>query len=161
MEDGMKVKEIMTGDVQACQLHTDLAAVAKLMWDHDCGFIPVVDDAGVVVGAVTDRDICIAAATRGLAPERIAVSEVMSMPVKACLPDDTTGGALSAMKQNKVRRLPVIGDDGRLKGVISLNDIIRATEARASAAKETKEIVAALPAICAPRRIVRPAAASR
>jgi len=82
----MKVRDVMTADVQACQPATDLAAVTKVMWDHDCGFVPVVDRAGTVVGAITDRDICIAAATRGLPPAQIAAFQVMSSPVRACLP---------------------------------------------------------------------------
>ena len=66
----MRVKELMTSDVKTCSLDTNLAAAAKIMWDSDCGAVPVTDERGRVVGVITDRDICIAAATRPRARER-------------------------------------------------------------------------------------------
>lgn len=152
----MKARDLMTANVQACQPDTDLAAVTKLMWDHDCGFVPVVDQKGAVVGAITDRDICIATATRGLPPERIAASQVMSSPVHGCAPDDTVTQVLMTMKQFKVHRLPVIDDHGLLKGVVSMNDIVLATEHTKGPA--LKEIVSTMAAICE-HRTLRSAAA--
>lgn len=152
----MKTSEIMIADVQTCRPDTDLAAVAKLMWDHDCGFIPVVDATGSVVGAITDRDICIATATRRQPPERLTAAEVMNGPVRACLPGDTIVNVLAEMKQFRVRRLPVIDATGRLKGVISMNDIVLAAER--SKGPALKGIVSALAAICE-HRAVAPAAA--
>jgi len=152
----MKVRDVMTADVQACQPDTDLAAVTKLMWDHDCGFVPVVDRAGTVVGAITDRDICIAAATRGLPPAQIAAFQVMSSPVRACLPSDTITNVLATMKQFKVRRLPVIDANGLLKGVVSMNDIVLATEH--SKGPALKAIVSTLAAICEHRTATSAAA---
>jgi CBS domain-containing protein len=122
----MKVRELMTTAVHTCQPDADLGAVAVMMWDHDCGFVPVIDASGTVAGLVTDRDICMAAATRGLAPNRISAAQAMSRTVHACLPDDSLPDALTVMKKFKVRRLPVIDAQGLLKGVISLNDITRA-----------------------------------
>ena len=145
----MKVRDLMTSDVEACRPDTDLAAVAKMMWDRDCGFIPVIDNAGALCGVVTDRDICIASATRRLLPEYMSARHVMTHPVHACLPDDEVGEALAAMKQYKVRRLPVIDANGTVKGVISINDIVLATER--GAGPDAKEIVSTLAAICAHR----------
>ena len=152
----MKVRDIMTTDVQACRPDTDLAAVAKLMWDHDCGFVPVVDPRGAVGGPITDRDICIAAGTRGLPPQHIAAFQTMGGPVRACLPDDTLTNVLATMKQFKVRRLPVIDANGLLKGIVSMNDIMLATERTKGPA--LKEIVATMAAICE-HRAIKPAAA--
>jgi len=126
------------------------------MWDHDCGFVPVVDENGAVVGAITDRDICIATGTRGLPPQRIAPSQAMSSPVHGSAPDDTLTTALATMKQFKVRRLPVIDDNGLLKGVVSMNDIILATEHGKGAA--LKEIVSTMAAICQHRTLATAAA---
>ena len=78
----MKVRDIMTAAVYTCQPDTDLGTVAGIMWDHDCGFVPVVDASGAAVGLITDRDICMAAATRRLAPDRIAASQAMSQSVR-------------------------------------------------------------------------------
>lgn len=145
----MKVRDLMTSDVEACRPDTDLAAVAKMMWDRDCGFMPVVDAAGTLRGVVTDRDICIASATRRLLPEYMSANQLMTHPVHACLPDDGVSEALAAMKRFRVRRLPVIDMNGILKGVISINDIVLATER--GAGPDAKEIVSTLAAICAHR----------
>ena len=73
----MRVRELQTSDVKTVRPDTDLAAVAKLMWDGDCGAVPVVTDDREVVGMITDRDICIATATRSKAPAEIRASEVI------------------------------------------------------------------------------------
>jgi CBS domain-containing protein len=147
----MLVRDIMTTAVQTCQPSADLAAAAKLMWDYDCGFLPVVDAAGLVVGVITDRDICIACATRRLPPERIAVDQVMSRAVRACMPGDTLQAALATMTQFKVRRLPVITDRGALVGVVAMNDMVLAAERKGVPAKD---VVAALAGICEHRTVV-------
>ena len=73
----MQVQQIMTTDVVTCRPDTNLAVVAKLMWDRDCGFVPVIDAAGRVAGVITDRDICIASATRRLLPDQITAAKAM------------------------------------------------------------------------------------
>src|SRR5258708_30635480 len=110
----MKVKDCMTSDVKSCGLGTNLAAAAKIMWDADCGAVPVIDDRGRVVGVITDRDICIAAATRPRSEGEIAVADVISRTFYACAPDDDVRTALDKMKKQHERRLPVIGTNGRL-----------------------------------------------
>ena len=148
----MTVQEVMSAAPATCRQDTDLAAVAKLMWDHDCGFIPVVGDAGTVVGVVTDRDICIATATRRLLPEHISAAQAMTGPVHACPPTDKTSEALATMKQFRIRRLAVIDADGHLQGVISINDIVLASHQKRGPAAQ--EIVSAMAAICAHRSVI-------
>jgi CBS domain-containing protein len=121
------------------------------MWDHDCGFVPVVDASGSVTGAVTDRDICIATSTRRLLPEHISAAQAMTSPIHACLPDDDINDVLATMKQSQIRRLPVIGADGRLRGVISLNDIVLASTDKRE--PRAADVIATMAAICAHRRI--------
>lgn len=145
----MTVRDVMSTPPHTCQPTTDLAAVAKLMWDHDCGFVPVVDAAGRVAGVVTDRDICVAAATRRQAPERIAASQAMSTGVHACLPGDTLESVLGAMGTFQVHRVPVVDDEGCLQGVVSMNDIVRAVGRRGGPSPAA--VVTALAAVCAPR----------
>jgi FOG: CBS domain len=74
----MKVKELMTTDVKRCSPETNLAAAAKIMWEGDCGAVPVTDEHDHVVGVITDRDICIAAATRPRTEGEIPAKEVIS-----------------------------------------------------------------------------------
>jgi CBS domain-containing protein len=147
----MKIRDVMTPDVETCHPNTDLATVVRMMWDRDCGFIPVVDAAGILRGVVTDRDICIASATRHVLPEYMSAHQAMTHPVHACVPDDDITDALRAMKQYKVRRMPVIDLDGGVKGVISMNDIVLASEQ--GLGPDAKEIVSTLAAICVHRML--------
>jgi CBS domain-containing protein len=119
----MKVKELMTSDVKYCNLDTNLAAAARIMWEEDCGAIPVTDSRGNVVGLITDRGICIAGATRSRTEGEIPVKEVISKTLFSCAPGDDVRGALETMRIQKVRRLPVVDQGGRLMGIVSLHDI--------------------------------------
>jgi CBS domain-containing protein len=150
-EHAMKAREVMSQPPQTCGPNTDLASVAKIMWDHDCGFVPVVDASGVVAGVITDRDICMATSTRSLLPGQIAAAQAMTAPIHACMSDDSLGDVLATMRQFQIRRVPVIDAHGRLQGVISLNDIVlAATDRRELSASD---VVATMAAICARRRV--------
>jgi CBS domain-containing protein len=149
-EHCMKARDVMSQPPYICGPDTDLASVAKIMWDHDCGFVPVVDASGTVAGAVTDRDICIATSTRRLLPEQISAAQVMTSPIHACLPDDEISDVLATMKQSQIRRLPVIGADGRLRGVISLNDLVLASTDKRE--PRAADVIATIAAIGAHRR---------
>jgi CBS domain-containing protein len=145
----MKVRDVMTADVEVCRPETNLAAVVRTMWDRDCGFVPVVDSAGALRGALTDRDICVATATRRLLPEYMTASQVMTSPVHVCRPGDDVDAALEAMKRHKVRRLPVTNAQGAVEGVISINDIVCATER--GAGPDARQVVSTLASICSRR----------
>jgi CBS domain-containing protein len=146
----MQVKQVMTTEIATCGPDANLAVVAKLMWDHDCGFVPVIDAAGKVAGVITDRDICIASATRRLLPDQITAAQAMGRPpIQTAQPEDTIDKALATMKQFQVRRLPVIAADGTLKGVVSMNDIVLASQQKQGPAPA--DIVSTLSAICAHR----------
>ena len=86
-------------------------------------------------GVVTDRDICMGAYTKGVALQQIRVAEVMSRPVRTCAPDDTLERAIGIMAEARVRRLPVVTEDQRLMGMISLADI---AQSAAHGAKTTQ-----------------------
>ena len=120
----MKVQDIMTADVEYCSPESDLAAAATVMWKRDCGSVPVVDGDKRVVGMITDRDICMAVATRNKLASEIHISEVMSGRVYACSPDDNVKDALETMQSAQLRRLPVVDDDRSLRGILSINDVV-------------------------------------
>ena len=143
----MKVRDLMTSDVKTCRPETNLAEAVKDMWEGDCGALPVVNDEARVTGIITDRDICIAIATRGRAADRIAVREVAQGPAYTCLPGDDATVALQAMKLHKIRRLPVVDADGHVRGILSLNDIV--THAGAAS---PNDVVSTLASICEHRR---------
>lgn len=142
----MKIKDVMTAAPRTCSLSTSLAAAAALMLDGDCGILPVVED-GKLVGVVTDRDMCIALATRNARASEVAIGEVVQSPVYTCGPDDDVRVALETMKQHRIRRLPVEGFGGTVLGVISMNDLLLAAGAK-KAVRDT-EVAETLRAICA------------
>lgn len=142
----MKVKEIMTAEPRTCSPDTTLAAAANLMWEGDCGILPVVDD-GELVGVVTDRDMYIALATRNARASHLRVGAVATKTVATCAPEDDVQAALAAMKYARVRRLPVVGFGGTVLGILSMNDVLLA--AAANKGVRSEEVVDTLQAICA------------
>lgn len=149
----MKVSDLMTKQVRACHQHDSLNRAAQLMWENDCGAVPVIDSDLKVIGMLTDRDICMAAYTRGLALADASVGSVMSRDVCICNPSDNIPAAAERMRERQIRRLPVIDDDQRLVGILSMSDIARATD-RLRASKSRKrpikdgELIETLGAIC-------------
>ena len=141
----MKVKDIMTTDVRTCTPDITLAAAANVMWEGDCGILPVVDD-GELMGVVTDRDMYIALATRNARAAQLKVGAVASSPVATCTPEDDVHAALAMMKQARVRRLPVVGFGNTVLGLLSLNDIVLVAGANSQIRDE--DVVDTLKAIC-------------
>lgn len=119
----MKVEKLMTRNPVSCTPEDDLSVPARLMWEADCGCVPVVDRDRRVVGMVTDRDVCMAAYTQGRPLREMRVGEVMSNKVHACRMADDLEVAERMMKTRQVRRLPVLDTDERLVGMLSLNDL--------------------------------------
>lgn len=145
----MTVKEIMKKHVATCTPNDDVATAVKIMRDHKCGFVPVVDSHGLVVGVVTDRDLSIAAATeKRRTAEHIAVTDAMSHPVFSCFPDENLKVVLATMAKHHVRRLPVLDTHGHLQGVLSIDDIVQVPRRRGTPTAE--EIVDAFKGMCAP-----------
>ena len=149
----MHVSEIMTKDVACCSADDPMDVAARRMWDHDCGCVPVLRD-GVVAGVITDRDICMAAFTRGLPLSAMKVDSAMSHDAWTCRPSDSIAEAERLMKDHQVRRLPVVGARGEIVGILSLNDIARAASARRHERKPAlteDEVAQTLAATCQPR----------
>ena len=121
----MKVQDWMTRDVATCLVDDTLNRAAQLMWEGDFGVVPVLGVDGTVVGVITDRDICMAAYTRGRPLAEIRVEDAMAKHLATCSPDSTIETALSLMKEASVRRLPVVDHHGKPVGVLSLNDLAR------------------------------------
>lgn len=114
----------MTADPATCEPDTPLRLVAMLMVDHDCAAVPIVRS-GEVVGLVTDRDIACRAVARGWNAAELPAHAVMSAPLVAIHPDESFDDAIQVMKENRVHHLPVIGDDGRLVGIVAQSDLGR------------------------------------
>jgi CBS-domain-containing membrane protein len=152
----MKVQDVMTYDVQTCRPETNLAAAAMQMWRGDFGILPVVTAAGKVVGMITDRDICMATATKHRDPANIRVKDVMSDKVHGCSADTDIHEALKIMQQKQVRRLPIISaEDGRLQGILSMNDIALKAKAERNAELSAEDVENTLTAICTHRPVAQ------
>jgi CBS domain-containing protein len=119
------VRSIMTAGVLTCEPGDPLNRAAQLLWDHDCGALPVLTSDGKLVGMITDRDICMAAYSQGCALAASTVQSAMSHEPLACQVEDTIERALELMRYRQLRRLPVVQPDGRLAGIVSLADIAR------------------------------------
>ena len=122
----MNVAEIMTTNVQSCRSNDTLERAAQLMWEHDCGCLPVcapADGTEHIVGVITDRDICMRALFSGMPLRELQVQDAMAKQVLTCRPEDTLEHAEKVMRGGRVRRLPVVSEVGALAGLISLADL--------------------------------------
>ena len=124
----MLVEQLMNRPPVTCTPDDSCHEAARLMWEHDCGVLPVVARDGTLCGMITDRDICMAACLRGLKLEEMRVNEVMAQEVASCRPGDPIGVAERTMSRCQVRRLPVVDPDNQVVGVLSLNDLAREAE---------------------------------
>jgi CBS domain-containing protein len=146
----MHVKDIMNQPVITCSSDSTLNVAAQLMWEHDCGTIPVVDNEGRLAGMITDRDICMAAYTQGLPIQSIPVTSAMTRYALACHLEDSVTTAEELMREGQIRRVPVIDNEGRPVGIVAISDLTRF----AAGAKETvvdRAVVSTLAAISTPR----------
>jgi CBS domain-containing protein len=146
----MHVREIMSQPVVTCPEDSTLDQVARLMWEFDCGIVPVVRDDGRLAGVVTDRDICMAAYTQGRPLSAIPVTGSMARQVIASHVDDGIESVEQLMGDNQVRRVPVLDGEGRPVGLISMNDLVRLAARRGNSGDD-HDLVHALAAICQPR----------
>ena len=145
----------MTDEVETCSPETNLATVAMQMWKGDFG-----GNASrrrrKVVGMITDRDICIAAATKHRDPANIRVKEVISGQVYGCSCDTDIHEALKIMQQKQVRRLPIIRpEDGRPQGILSMSDLALKVTTERKSGLSAEDVENTLRAICAHRAAAR------
>ena len=122
----MNVSELMTKNAVTCRPEEPLHRAAQIMWDHDCGCVPVVDDSNTIQGMITDRDVCMAALMQGKSLSEISIGNAMSRAIYACSPSDDVEKAAELMRVHQVRRVPVLNAQGQVVGVLSLGDFARA-----------------------------------
>ena len=146
----MKVKEIMTRSVGCCSPSDTLANAVAVMWEQDCGAVPILND-GKPVGIVTDRDIAIALTTRNAVASEVPVSEVIRGNLVTCMEKDKVSKVLKKMERFGVRRIPVVNKKGELTGLIALADILNAAK---DYKKLRKQVLKTLTNISKPHPIV-------
>jgi CBS domain-containing protein len=121
----MHVRQIMTTNPAYCTPETKLQEVAKMLLDHDCGCIPVVEDERSMkpLGVITDRDICCRVVALGKNPLEMTVGDCMSGNVVTVTPEMSLDDCCKVMEDNQVRRVPVVDAQGRCCGIVAQADI--------------------------------------
>lgn len=137
-----KCSEVMTPDPVFCEANEPIRKAAKIMKQHDVGSVPVVESQASkrVTGIVTDRDIVVKVLADERNPDQATIRDAMTSSPAACRMDDDVQKALDVMAERQVRRVPVIDESGRLRGIIAQADIAT----RMSQDKQTGELVEAI-----------------
>jgi CBS domain-containing protein len=152
----MTIESIMSRPVHHCDPQDTLDTAAAQMWQHDCGCLPVCSGNGEarVIGMRTDRDICMAALFQGKPLRDLKVADAMSGDIRVCEIDDRPEDVELLMREQKIRRVPVVDDSAALVGLVSLADFARAARGRRAARKpgavSERDVGHTLAAICEP-----------
>jgi CBS domain-containing protein len=137
-----KCRDVMTEDLVYCWPEDPVSKVAQLMKKQDIGPVLIVDNeqARTLVGIVTDRDLALKIVGEGRDPQKTKVEEVMTRKLVTCHADDDVDNAIKAMAQYQLRRIPVVGDNNRLVGIISQADVATRVDEPEKTAEVVKEI---------------------
>jgi CBS domain-containing protein len=130
-----RIRELMTVKPRTVKTGDSIVDAAKLMRGEDAGIAPIVEGERLV-GVLTDRDIAIRVVAEGKDPATTKVEEVASRELVTLDPDQDLDEALRLMAQHRVRRLPVVEQDGKLVGIVAQADVARHADA-----KRTGEVV--------------------
>lgn len=120
----MLVKKIMTRNLETILPTASLRHAARKMRDLKLGSLPVAED-GILIGMITDRDICCRGVADSFDPATTAVSEIMSRDIWFCFGDDNVTDAVQQMEEHHIRRLAVLNLDKTMAGFLSVDDIAR------------------------------------
>jgi CBS domain-containing protein len=132
----MKLKELCTPDVVSCTAEINALHAARLMRDHHVGDLVILDENsedGTPIGIVTDRDIVVEVLAKDLDPAKVTLREIMRVPLVLARASEEVEQALERMRTHGVRRVPMLDDEGKLAGIISLDDLLMRLAADAGA----------------------------
>lgn len=137
-----RCSDIMTENLVYCSPNDSVARAAQLMKTEDIGPVLIVDNdqSRTLVGIVTDRDLALKVVAEGRDPNTTRVEEVMSKKLVTCRADDDVDVAMNAMAQFQLRRIPVVGENMQLLGIISQADVATRMDAPEKTAEVVKEI---------------------
>jgi len=122
----------MTKQPTCCTPETSLESVARMMAECDCGAIPVVDDLDTMapLGVITDRDIVVRALADGQNPLELTAAACMTAPAVTVAPDADLDECVKHLEDRQIRRVVVVGNDGRVCGIVAPADIAMHTSKR-------------------------------
>lgn len=121
----MKISDAMHHKADWAEAETSVSDVAKMMAKNDIGAVPV-GKKDKLIGMITDRDIALRVVAKGRDPKKTSAEEVMTKDIIYCRTTETVEDAIHLMDQKKIRRLPVLDDNKRLVGMLSLGDVSHA-----------------------------------
>ena len=146
----MNVQDVMSREPHTVRMVDRLDQAARILLEQDCGFVPVVDGANVLVGVLTDRDLCMASYMQAKAIANVPVLAVMARELVTCGPGESLNHAMEIMARAQVHRLPVVDARGVLLGVLSSNDLLQLAVTRPAVVAAAK-VLATIAAISKPR----------
>ena len=149
----MRARDIMTREPECCRPDQTARDAAQVMRDRDCGCVPIVDDAGSVIGIVTDRDLAVRAIALGK-DSNTSLKELMTPEAASCGPDDDLRDVEQKMAELQIRRIPIVDTSGRCLGIISQADIARASATDSPVTEQ--EIALVVEKISQPAGRIRP-----
>jgi CBS domain-containing protein len=141
----MKIKHVMTKDPRSCVPSESAQQAASIMRDEHAGIVPVIDNPQTrkIVGVVTDRDLCMNVVAEGRDPSAVPVELCMTTKVVTCSPDDSVDRVTELMRENQIRRVPVINKEHELIGIVALADVVERANIKTTQAHETLKKVSA------------------
>ena len=141
----MRIKHVMTKD-PSCSLPSDTAQqAAGIMRDEHAGIVPVIEStqSRKIVGVVTDRDLCMNVVAEGRDPSTVTVDHCMTTKVVVCSPNDSVDRATELMRENQIRRIPVVNEQRELQGIVAMADIVGRADLKMMQTHETLKKVSA------------------
>ena len=141
----MRIKHVMTKDPTCCVPSDTAQCAAKIMRDEDTGVVPIIENeqSHKVIGIVTDRDLCMNIVAEGRDPRTTQVHESMTTTVVSCSPQDSVDKATELMRENQIRRIPVVDQQHQLLGIVAMADIVGRADLRTTETHETLKTVSA------------------
>lgn len=137
----MYASKAMSSRVVVCHANSSLEDISRLMWENNCGAIPVVDDQNKPIGIVTDRDIAMSAMLNHKPLWELNAGALTEhQQVRTAFESDTIEDCLTMMEQNEVRRLPVVDEQGAVTGMLSMGDAVALASKSTSRAKQDKSV---------------------
>src|SRR5262245_40747875 len=141
----MRVRHVMTKDPSCCVPSDPAPRAASIMRDEDTGIIPVIENeqSQKIVGVVTDRDLCMNIVADGRDPNTVSIDACMTTAVVTCSPNDAVERATELMKENQIRRVPVVDEHGTLLGIVSMADLVGRGDVKTGEVHDTLKKVSA------------------
>ncbi len=133
----------MTASPRCVLPEENVSEAVSIMRGEDCGVVPVVKD-GKLLGIVTDRDVALFLGANDIRPSEVAIARVMTHGVVTCHTSDSIDEVRSMMQEAQVRRIPVLDEEEKVVGIISMADLARE--------ESTKDLGKAIQEISAPAR---------